>query len=46
MKKNILEFLKNRSVRFSFDFISLKLKKLNRIQTKKTRTKPKKPELN
>jgi hypothetical protein len=35
MKKNRLEFLQNRPVRFGFGFISLKLKKPNRTQTKK-----------
>jgi hypothetical protein len=32
---NRLEFLQNRPVRFGFGFISLKLKKPNRTQTKK-----------
>jgi hypothetical protein len=38
-KKNRLQFWKNRPVRFCFDFISLKPKKPNRTQTKKTRKK-------
>ena len=36
MKKNRLKFWKNQSVWFGFGFISLKPKKLNRTQTKKT----------
>jgi len=42
-KKNRLEFLKNRQVQFGFDFISLKLKKPNQTQTKKTGPNRKKP---
>jgi hypothetical protein len=44
MKKyrlNWLEFFKNQPVRFGFGFISLKLKKLNRTQTRKNSTEPK-----
>jgi len=39
---NRLKFLKNRPVRFCFGFISLKLKKPNRIQTEKTEPNRKK----
>ena len=39
MKKNKLNFLKNRPVRFGFGFINLKLKKPNRTQTKNNRAK-------
>jgi hypothetical protein len=45
MKKyrlNLLEFFKNQPVWFGFGFISLKLKKLNRTQTKKNQAKPEK----
>jgi methionine-rich copper-binding protein CopC len=44
VKKNQLEFLKKQSVQFGFSFISLKLKKPNRIQTEKTKKKRAKPE--
>ena len=39
MKKNRLEFLKNQPVQFSFDFISPRLKKQNRTQTRKNQKK-------
>ena len=38
MKKNRLKFLKNRPVRFSFGFISLKPKKPNQTKPKPEKT--------
>jgi hypothetical protein len=46
MKKNRLEFFKSRPVRFGFGLISLKPKKLNRIQNQKNQAKPEKTEPN
>jgi hypothetical protein len=43
-EKNRLEFFKKQSVQFGFSFISLKLKKPNRIQTEKTKKNQAKPE--
>ena len=40
VKKNRLKFWNNQPVRFGFGFISLKLKKPNRTQTKKTGKNP------